>query len=338
MTSQLFDLASLAKTLVTAPLALRHLDLECDRRKQLGLTSFEDCVTVSQLLSHTSGLPPWLPYERGVPLVQQLERLKEVLTSKRNPLLRGGHRGSVVYSDVGFRLIWELLEAQTGKTLPELAEDLFGGAIDGFHHLPFVVGDDARRQLPIHLPDAIDAEAWLLSSKEPLPERAPRLPHDCNARAGMCGHAGFAADNIGFEAVLRAWLAGGWPLRQAQSMGTNADGILYGYGLHRVPALYTPILWRIPLSLTGVVVLVQGDAAAPPPAHPLAPGAEESNWWMHTGFTGCAVFVRIGLTLEECLIVGLLAHRLGVTGGLLSADELAERRLGILGSWAAASF
>ena len=68
-----FDLASLAKPLVTAPLALEGLDLDRDRRAQLGFQGRAEPLTVRQLLSHSAGLPPWLPYT-GEPLAGQLAR------------------------------------------------------------------------------------------------------------------------------------------------------------------------------------------------------------------------------------------------------------------------
>src|SRR5262245_45633517 len=69
----LFDLASLAKPLVTAPLAHAFLDLDADRRWALGFYDRRDPLTVRQLLSHSAGLPPWLPFT-GEPLAAQLRR------------------------------------------------------------------------------------------------------------------------------------------------------------------------------------------------------------------------------------------------------------------------
>ena len=73
MARPFFDLASLAKPLVTAPLALALLDLDQDRREQLGFRDRKEPLTVRQLLSHSAGLPPWLPYT-GEPLARQLAR------------------------------------------------------------------------------------------------------------------------------------------------------------------------------------------------------------------------------------------------------------------------
>ena len=60
----LFDLASLTKPLVTTPLALQYLDLDRDLTDLPVLSDFRKQawpLTARRLLSHTAGLPPWLP-------------------------------------------------------------------------------------------------------------------------------------------------------------------------------------------------------------------------------------------------------------------------------------
>ena len=126
---QLYDLASLAKTLVTAPLAIEQLDLEKDRRNQLGLIA-EQPITVRQLLSHTSGLPPWLPYDANVTLQSQLKQTEELRRQSLNPLLRPGAPSAteVVYSDINYRCVCDLLEQETGASLQDLAAHMYEDA------------------------------------------------------------------------------------------------------------------------------------------------------------------------------------------------------------------
>ena len=90
--SRFYDLASLAKPLVTAPLALAFLDLDADRRWSLGFHDRTEPLTVRQLLSHSSGLPPWRPYT-GEAVAQQLRR-----PVPEHPLLRAGTPGPVSYT------------------------------------------------------------------------------------------------------------------------------------------------------------------------------------------------------------------------------------------------
>lgn len=110
--SLFYDLASLTKTLVTAPLALTYFDLYKDRHKQLGFDNKDNTtnttnnntnntidtidtianaidnanimnvttmtmtkaegMTVEKLLSHAAGLPPWLAFRCGLPLHKQV--------------------------------------------------------------------------------------------------------------------------------------------------------------------------------------------------------------------------------------------------------------------------
>ncbi|HEX9081221.1 MAG TPA: serine hydrolase domain-containing protein, partial [Holophagaceae bacterium] len=103
-----YDLASLAKPLVTAPLALAFLDLNADRRWALGFHDRGTPLTVRQLLSHSSGLPPWRPFT-GEPLARQLGR-----PVSGHPLLRPATPEKATYSDLNYRLLAELLESETG--------------------------------------------------------------------------------------------------------------------------------------------------------------------------------------------------------------------------------
>ena len=178
MAAPWFDLASLAKPLVTAPLALARLDLDRDRRGQLGFAERAEPLTVRQLLSHSAGLPPWLPYT-GEPLAGQLRR---GFPEGAHPKLRRSVPGVSCYSDLGYRLLAELLEQETGSGFTAL-----GAASSGLAPAPWATP-------PPYAPQGPDQEMWRLAEPGvPFPARDPHLPNDANARAGMRGHAGFAA-------------------------------------------------------------------------------------------------------------------------------------------------
>jgi CubicO group peptidase (beta-lactamase class C family) len=140
-----FDLASLAKPLVTAPLALQTLDLDADRRKQLGFQERESPLSVRQLLSHSAALPAWLPYT-GEPLADQMRRG----LPQGHPLFRPGVPGLAVYSELGYRLLAELLEQESGRPFPELGTEATGLS-------PAPWPEPAQS-----VPDGPDAEAWRL--------------------------------------------------------------------------------------------------------------------------------------------------------------------------------
>jgi CubicO group peptidase (beta-lactamase class C family) len=310
-----FDLASLAKPLVTAPLALAKLDLDRDRREQLGFADRAVPLTVRQLLSHSAGLPPWLPYT-GEPLAAQLRR---GFPAGAHPKLVLGTPGVSLYSDLGYRLLAELLELETGRPFSQL-----GAESSGLDAAPWP-------SAPPFAPQGPDADMWRLAEPgRPFPARDPYLPNDANARAGMRGHAGFAANPASLKDCLRRWLASGVPVRMAVDTAAGADGSRWGLGLQRAlrgPGRFGELLAAIPPGTGGVRLLVNGQQRLSPAAPALAdPPGEPSAFWFHLGFTGPALFFRP----EDGLCLAILAHRLGPAGELLDAEQLRARRWEIL--------
>jgi CubicO group peptidase (beta-lactamase class C family) len=306
-----FDLASLAKPLVTAPLALTHLALDADRRSQLGFGDRPSPLTVRQLLSHSAGLPPWLPYT-GEPLAAQLRR---GFPAGAHALLREAVPGTSTYSDLGYRLLGELLERELGQPFAVLGE-----GFSGLSPAPWA-------EAPTALPDGPDAAAWGLAEPElPLPPQAPGLPHDANARAGMRGHAGFGADPGQMRRWLARWVEQDFPVRMAVATARAEDGTPWGLGLQASlagPGRLGELLRQVPAGPRGIHVLADGAAEAAPPAPETdgRPGLP-TDWWMHFGYTGPALFVRPSDGTCLCLLL----HRRGPSGELLGLAQLQARR------------
>lgn len=305
-----YDLASLAKPLVTAPLALAFLDLDADRRWALGFQERATPLTVRQLLSHSSGLPPWRPFT-GEALAPQLRR-----EAGSHALLRQATPGLATYSDLNFRLLAELVTAETGTPFATL------GAASGLSPAPW-------RIAPVEIPDGPDAAAWPLATDRPVPAREAYLPHDANARAGMQGHAGFGATAPQLRAVLARWAAAGWPGRMAVETASGEEGSRWGLGLQMAlagPGRFGQLLSRIPMG-TGVVVLEDASEEGPPAAPPTHPEpGPPSGWWFHLGYTGPALFYRPAD--QACL--ALLLHRRGPGARLLDVEALRARRWSLL--------
>ena len=311
--SAFYDLASLAKPLVTAPLAHAFLDLDADRRFVLGFHDRRDPLTARQLLSHSAGLPPWRPFT-GEPLALQLQR-----STPDHPLLRKASPGTATYSDLSYRLLAELLESETGIPFMTL-----GGALSGLSPAPWM-------NAPMELPDGPDAEAWSLAEPErAVPSREAVLPHDLNARVGMRGHAGFGATKASLHAWLRLWSAQ-WAPRMCVEASTEADGSKWGLGLraaHLGSGRFAELLAKVPRH-AGLQVEVDDGHGMPGPAPMLNPEpGPPSGWWCHFGFTGPAVFYRP----EDGACIGLLLHRRSPAGGLLDAEALRARRWKLLSS------
>jgi len=301
-----YDLASLAKPLVTAPLALAFLDLEADRRWALDFHDRDRPLTVRQLLSHSSGLPPWRPFT-GEPLAAQLRR-----PVPDHPLLRPAAPGLATYSDLNYRLLAELAEAETCVPFQRL------GAASGLSPAPWPA-------TPVALPDAPDAAAWRLATDQPLPPRDPHLPQDANARAGMPGHAGFGATAPQLEAALARWVAAGWPDRMAEATADGEQGTCWGLGLQVLFAgggRFGQLLSKLPASL-GLQVVEDSTMEIPAPAPALeADPGPPSGWWFHLGYTGPALFYRPA----DRACVALLLHRAGPGGTMLDMEALRARR------------
>lgn len=308
-----YDLASLAKPLVTAVLAHAYLDLDADRRWQLGFQDREQPLTVRQLLSHSAGLPPWLPYT-GEPLAAQLRRTS---LPKNHPLLRTAEIGVSTYSDLGYRLVAELLEAELALPWKRL-----GAVASGLSPAPW-------NEAPTRIPPGQDSAAWAIA--EPglaYPEPDSHQPHDANARAGMIGHAGFGASRRQLGSTLEKWLAARWPDRMAVETARSGDGEIWGMGLQRATAPYADLLAHIPLGTTGIYLEESLSKSLPesiPSTEMLAP----TTFWQHLAYPGAALFVR----LEDHCCIALLCHRAGPGGELLSLAQLRGRRREMLGAF-----
>jgi serine-type D-Ala-D-Ala carboxypeptidase len=124
----LWDLASLTKVVGTttaiAQLVERgQLDLDAPVQRYLPdwAGSGTHRVTVRHLLTHTSGLPSFRPYDRQTQNPDSLERLLFLTTLERAP------GDSMVYSDIGAFVLGEIVERVSGLSLDRyLAANVFG--------------------------------------------------------------------------------------------------------------------------------------------------------------------------------------------------------------------
>jgi CubicO group peptidase (beta-lactamase class C family) len=301
-----YDLASLTKPLVTAPLALAFLDLDADQRWALGFHERPTPLTARLLLSHSSGLPPWRPFT-GEAVAAQLRR--EVTG---HPLLRLPTPGLATYSDLNYRLLAQLLDQACGVPFQRL------GTASGLSPAPW-------SHPPMPVPDGPDLEAWALATAIPPPSSDPCQPQDANARAGMRGHAGFGATAPQLRLALARWITAGWPMRMAVETAEGENGTRWGLGLQRAflgPGHFGQLLSTLPQGI-GLHVLENPTTEAPVPAPPMVlPPGEPSPWWFHLGYTGPALFYRP----SDQACVALLIHRKGPDGCLLDAEQLRSRR------------
>ncbi|MDR2460141.1 MAG: beta-lactamase family protein [Deltaproteobacteria bacterium] len=215
-----YDLASVTKLVATTHLlmlALKSGPLACTTSlASLGFKCppLTSCLTLEELLSHQSGLPAWRPlyHAKMSTLAERKERaLADILAE---PLLFTPKDRSL-YSDLGFILLGEILEANYKSTLPSLFSQKiaiplaltssfysprFNPLMDTFPFPPDLAPteDGGRKPGPLNYPG--------LGSYGPVPWGSP---HDdnCSYLNGAAGHAGLFSTAHDLWKILRSFAA-----------------------------------------------------------------------------------------------------------------------------------
>jgi CubicO group peptidase (beta-lactamase class C family) len=195
----IFDLASVTKTFTTIAV-LQQVEaglVDLDEPVATYLPDFaqngKDEVTIRHLLTHTGGLPAWLPLYSAYPTVE--ERLAAVLAVEPNA--EPGE--SYVYSDLSLITLGLVVEEVTGQQLDQVIADGITRPLRM---------TDTMFNPPAHLVDRIaatEAQPW-----------AGRLMirgavHDENAWSlgGVAGHAGLFSTAHDLAILARTLLNGG---------------------------------------------------------------------------------------------------------------------------------
>ncbi|MEM7495219.1 MAG: serine hydrolase domain-containing protein, partial [Myxococcota bacterium] len=113
-----YDLASLTKVLSTTLLCAVAVTAGKLRLNETPWPWWPG-VTVAHVLSHTAGLPAWVPLWRGADVVS-CDTRRRALASLRAVALQARPGTRCVYSDVGFIALGLLLPRRLGGTLPTL--------------------------------------------------------------------------------------------------------------------------------------------------------------------------------------------------------------------------
>jgi CubicO group peptidase (beta-lactamase class C family) len=126
----IFDVASLTKPVCTATIALKmwevgEVSLDAPVRRYLPEFSggWKDGVILSQVLSHSSGLPSGLPIPR---LCKDPPQVLDCLCKAEMAYAPGS---KTLYSDVGFILLGKLLERVSGQPLDVLGRRMVFGPL-----------------------------------------------------------------------------------------------------------------------------------------------------------------------------------------------------------------
>lgn len=205
-----FDLASLTKPLATT-LSILHLiglgklewEQTCLPLLERAIPQEKKGITLSQLLSHCSGLPAYRPYfEKYRPEVQlrgSFELLKQIIAEPLEFL--PGSRCQ--YSDLGFILLGAIVEKISGQSLAEFFRQTIADPLHLGDELCFL---PQGQRLPL--------PRDLIAATEDCPWRHRVLQgevHDehCWLMGGVAGHAGLFGTSGGVlrlgERILDCW-------------------------------------------------------------------------------------------------------------------------------------
>jgi CubicO group peptidase (beta-lactamase class C family) len=295
----IFDLSSLTKPLATTA---AFLLMVADRRVRVEdrVTRFfpdfgvhgKSHVEFRHLLSHSSGLSAWRPYHRDIVKIDRRGRLNFICSEgARQYVYQEIHRGRLeyptgsrsLYSDLGFMVLGEFIEAIGGTSLDRFCTDrLF-------------------RPLGLRSTSFIDLRALRLRKLEPVTEMiAPteRCPwrkrvlcgevHDDNAYAmgGVAGHAGLFSSAREVHALVNLW----WEGYQGRSALFPRDLVRHFWTRDRsVPGSTWALGWDTPAA--------QGSQAGS--------GFSERSVG-HLGFSGTSIWIDI----ERQVHVILLTNRI----------------------------
>ena len=199
----IFDLASLTKPLATTVaimLLIGGKKIRLDDQVTRFIPTFgvfgKHPSTVRQLLNHSSGLPAWKPYYEGMVKMEKSGRINFIASrAAKGYVLEEIHREKpltppgtqALYSDLGFMVLGEIVEALTGFNLDRFCQDRIFKPL-GLRSTAFVdlTKLRTRRLQPVK---------QTVAPTENCPWRKRILcgeVHDDNAYAmgGVAGHAG----------------------------------------------------------------------------------------------------------------------------------------------------
>ncbi|WP_234430740.1 serine hydrolase domain-containing protein [Streptomyces sp. NRRL F-4489] len=193
-----FDLASVSK-LFTALAAVQQAErgrLDLDAPAAAHLPAFAPAITVRDLLRHTSGLAPELPFYERPDRAGQLALLRAEAAAPT-----GGPHGAYRYSDLNLIALQLILERLTGRRLDALVRDGVTG--------PLGMASTAYGPLA---PQGVAAtedqrRPWAKADRGMLRGEV----HDENAWAlgGVAGHAGLFSTAQDLAVLCRTLLNGG---------------------------------------------------------------------------------------------------------------------------------
>lgn len=270
----LFDLASLTKVMATLPSVLRLMEQGAFRLDDPVHRFFPEFtgegredVRIRHLLSHTGGLPAGMPLYRHEG--SREERIRQIFSVQ----LKGRPGDQIIYTDLGFILLGELVSLVSGRPLERFAqEEIFAPlGLTGAGYTP---------------PEELRAACAATEYRAHLGRHQCGEVHDENATSlgGVAGHAGLFGRAADVAAYGQMWLNGGGPVLSPATVQAGTRD--------QTPGLPESRGWGWIISRPDSTFMSCGDL--------FSPGS-----FGHTGFTGTSLWVDP----SRELVVALLTNR-----------------------------
>ena len=296
--ASLFDIASLTKPLTAALFFVLsqegHLSPDGVAAEVLPFTSPDARtreIRFAHLLSHTSGLPAWLPlYEKlaaaetaeGRRLSGTAEGHDRILAEVLSLPLSRDPGSDWEYSDLGFMLLGRAIEVAGFRSLDRLLASMVTGPL----------GMRDTRYLPLAALGECETGQVIPTGWSQVREREKAGEVDdenAAAMGGVAGHAGIfstARDLFLFaREIVRARNGEGRVLGRP-SAATMTTRVAQPPGCPRTMGFDTPTPVR------GSATPAEGDAPAPP-AVSQAGGLAPAGAVGHLGYTGCSLWIDL---------------------------------------------
>ncbi|HPA55824.1 MAG TPA: serine hydrolase [bacterium] len=176
-----FDLASLTKVVFTVPVVygLIYKKILNPYDKISGFfNNLSSDITIIELLSHTSGLPAWLPIyemvEKNLSLEEKKKEVIKIISASRT------NDRSKCYSDLNYILLGFIIEKITGKTIDAVFENFKKD-----NHLNFNISFSPDKRAP---------KTAFSNLRNSYPTMTVE-DENCWFLGGICGHAGLFASS-----------------------------------------------------------------------------------------------------------------------------------------------
>lgn len=313
-----FDLASLTKPLVTAPLCMIAveggtfgLDDSITRFFPGLVPKDKEAITLRSLLTHSSGLPPYAPFYLELTKSAARQRRDELASMILKTPLESAPGKTANYSDLGFMLLGLILERQLGARLDRLARKLLFEplGIDELHFCPLPSPVSAATTLRQDGPSVSTDGRSRYAATQYCPWRKRLLwgevdDENCWTLDGVAGHAGLFGTARGVFQLLNFL----WGLYEGDGRAESSDFWTCGNASPRISPKTLRLFWTRadPAGSSGWCL---GFDTPSRKGYSSAGGLVSQKAVGHLGFTG----VSFWLDLENRVLIILLTNRVHPT-------------------------